>query len=89
MGLITEADTKHVGIAGTLSGCGPAFAAMFIEALGDAGVLHGLPRGVLYFFIILSTASMTAERNPFFSRAATPVMVVPPGEQTASFIEPG
>ena len=48
MGLITEVDTKHVGIAGTLSGCGPAFAAMFIEALGDAGVLHGLPRGLAY-----------------------------------------
>lgn len=41
-------DSAHLGIAGTLSGCGPAFASMFIEALGDAAVLHGLPRSVSY-----------------------------------------
>lgn len=48
IGLVKEVDTDHFGIAGTLSGCGPAFAAMFIEALGDAGVLHGLPRDLSY-----------------------------------------
>ena len=37
-----------MGIAGTLSGCGPAYAAMFLEALGDAGVFHGLPRELAY-----------------------------------------
>ena len=38
----------QMGIAGTISGCGPAYAAMFLEALGDAGVLHGLPRELSY-----------------------------------------
>ena len=37
-----------MGIAGTISGCGPAFAAMFIEALSDGAVLHGLSRELSY-----------------------------------------
>ena len=34
--------------ANTISGCGPAFASMFIEALGDAGVMYGLTRPQAY-----------------------------------------
>ncbi|NCC83302.1 MAG: pyrroline-5-carboxylate reductase [Clostridia bacterium] len=36
--------SDQLGIAGTMSGCGPAYAAMFTEALADAGVKHGLTR---------------------------------------------
>lgn len=34
--------------AGTLSGCAPAYAAMFVEALADAGVKYGVPRDTAY-----------------------------------------
>lgn len=41
-------DDKAFGIAGALSGCSPAFVAMCMEALADAGVKHGLQRGLAY-----------------------------------------
>ncbi len=48
MGMVEVVDKEHLGIAGTISGCGPAFAAMFIEALSDGAVLHGLSRELSY-----------------------------------------
>ena len=37
-----------IGAANALAGCGPAFIAMVIEALGDAGVKYGLTRQQAY-----------------------------------------
>lgn len=48
IGLMQSVDTPQLNIAGTISGCGPAFVSLFMEALGDAAVLHGLPRGLSY-----------------------------------------
>ncbi len=48
LGLVQTVETRLMGIAGTISGCGPAYAAMFIEALGDAGVRYGLQRQTAY-----------------------------------------
>lgn len=48
IGLIQKVETKNMGVAGSISGCGPAFTSMYIEALGDAGVAHGLPRELSY-----------------------------------------
>lgn len=46
--IIEFVDTKLLSVAGTVSGCGPAFVSMFLEALGDAGVKYGLSRDVAY-----------------------------------------
>lgn len=48
LGSVETVTASQMNAAGTLSGCGPAYAAMFLEALGDAGVLHGLPRDLSY-----------------------------------------
>ncbi len=46
--IVQFVETYQLSVGGTLAGCGPAFASMFIEALADAGVMHGLPRPVAY-----------------------------------------
>lgn len=46
--IVQFVDTNQLSIGGTVAGCGPAFASMFIEALADAGVMHGLSRPVAY-----------------------------------------
>ena len=46
--LIVPVTAAQFSAAGTLGGCTPAFAAMFLEALGDAGVKYGLGRAAAY-----------------------------------------
>lgn len=46
--LVQLVETRLMDIAGTLSGCGPAFVCLFVEALADAVVKHGLPRDLSY-----------------------------------------
>ena len=48
LGSVTEMPSHLMGIGGAVSGCGPAFCAMVIEALADAGVKYGLPRDAAY-----------------------------------------
>lgn len=43
-GRIDEIPETQIDAAGTLAGCGPAFAYMFAQALADGGVECGLPR---------------------------------------------
>ena len=48
LGVVEELPSSLMSIGGTLSGCGPAFCALVIEAMADAGVKYGLPRATAY-----------------------------------------
>ena len=48
LGMVEELPSRLMGVGGSISGCGPAFCAMAIEALADAGVKYGLPRVTAY-----------------------------------------
>lgn len=51
LGLLGESvtiDEDQLGIFGTLAGCGPAFVDVFMEALADGAVLHGMDRDMAY-----------------------------------------
>ena len=60
VGLITELPSRLIGIGGAISGCGPAFVNMFIEAYADAAVRYGIPRDKAYELV--STTLMGAAR---------------------------
>ncbi len=48
LGLVTELPSHLMGIGGAITGCGPAFIDLVIEALGDVGVKYGLSRAETY-----------------------------------------
>ena len=43
-GMAEETDEQTMAFGTGITGCGPAFAALFIEALADGAVAVGLPR---------------------------------------------
>ncbi|MCI5774741.1 MAG: pyrroline-5-carboxylate reductase [Erysipelotrichaceae bacterium] len=48
IGSLEFVSAKNLSIAGTISGCAPAFTMMYVEALADAGVAYGLTREQAY-----------------------------------------
>lgn len=46
--IVEGVDSHLLTVAGTISGCTPAYTAMYMEALADAGVKHGLDRTAAY-----------------------------------------
>lgn len=66
LGLVQYVETTQMSVAGTLAGCGPAFTAMYIEALADGAVKHGLNRADAYRLasqMIVGTGKMQLETN--------------------------
>lgn len=48
MGLVEELPARLMGVGGALTGCGPAFVDLMIEAYADAAVSYGIPRDKAY-----------------------------------------
>ncbi len=51
LGIVETMPTELMGIAGAVSGCGPAFVDLFMEAYADAAVKYGVPRPTAYKII--------------------------------------
>ena len=61
VGIVQELPTSLMGIGGTVTGCGPAFVDLMIEAYGDAAVKYGMKRADAYRLIsqmILGSAKL-------------------------------
>ncbi len=84
LGELVPVDEHLMEAATALSGCGPAFFALVVEALTDAGVREGLPAPTaerLAVATMLGTAELLHERgNPVAVRRA----VTSPGGVTAA-----
>ncbi len=68
-GRVERVEERQMDAVGCVSGCGPAFVYMFIEALADGGVKYGLPRKTAYEMAaqtVLGSAKMVLEtgRHP-------------------------
>lgn len=51
LGLTEELPTELMGIGGAVSGCGPAFMDLILEAYADAAVKYGISRATAYKLI--------------------------------------
>ena len=64
--LADELPEHLIDAASAVSGCGPAFAAIFLESMADGGVACGLPRASAIQYaaqMMLGTAKMVLETN--------------------------
>ncbi len=63
-GMVVELEESLIAAACGITGCGPAFAAMFVEALADGAVACGLPRKKALQYasqMLLGTAKLLLE----------------------------
>ena len=68
-GLLDDVEERLMDAGSAVAGCGPAFAALMIEALADGGVACGLPRAKAQMYaaqMMLGTAALALEtgRHP-------------------------
>lgn len=64
LGLVEELADNLMGIGGAVSGCGPAFVDLFLEAYADAAVKYGIPRATAYKLVsqtVLGSAKLQLE----------------------------
>ena len=64
IGIVEEVEERLISAVTGISGSGPAYTYMFIEALADAGVKHGLPKALsleLAVQTVLGAAKMVLE----------------------------
>lgn len=64
LGIVEELPTELMGIGGAISGCGPAFMDMVMEAYADAAVKYGIPRTLAYRLVgqtMLGSAKLQLE----------------------------
>lgn len=63
-GKVVELSSNLMGIGGAVSGCGPAFVDLFLEAYADVAVKYGIPRKTAYELIsqtVLGSAKLQLE----------------------------
>lgn len=63
-GKVVELPSNLMGIGGAVSGCGPAFVDLFLEAYADVAVKYGVPRKTAYELIsqtVLGSAKLQLE----------------------------
>lgn len=87
-GLVDKLPEKLIDAGSALSGCGPAFASMFIEALADGAVACGLPRDKALRYAaqtVKGTAAMLLEKN--MHPAALKDAVCSPGGSTIAGVQ--
>lgn len=66
LGDVIPVKEDQLSIVGTIAGCGPAFVDVFLDALGDSGVLNGLSRPIanhLAASMVKGAASLAYESN--------------------------
>jgi pyrroline-5-carboxylate reductase len=65
IGTVVEVPDRLVGVAGAVSGVGPAYWALFVEAWVDAAVRHGIPVATAHELVVggmAGTAELLRER---------------------------
>ena len=65
-------EERHFDACTALSGSGPAFACIFLEAMADGGVMMGLPRAEALELAAQSTSAVVVTSRPYpFNRGST------------------
>ena len=84
-GILGEIPERLIDAGSAVSGCGPAFVYMFIEALADGGVACGLPRADAYRYaaqMVAGSAEMVLHSLPDTHPGALKDAVCSPGGTT-------